>query len=332
MPHPQRTVVAGVASLDVPDPLLPHAAETARARGAVLHVVHAFEHPAPSGSAARERHAAELRLRLDARVRADAPGIETVCHVMEGAATECISAVAREAGAELVVVGATRRNRVWRRFLGTTAEGVVRRAGAPVLVLRSSPTRGLRRVLLATDLSDSGVEVHERGLDVSASLCPECSPAFRSLLVVRLPGAPGSPPRGDLEGAALRDLDAFVRGRRPRARGVQCRVRIGNTADEILAEASEWGADLVVLGTHGGGGASAFPLGSTTGATLRGAACNVLVIPPATCRETAPERTRGAEQASLASSPGGAISHDATRFPPHTTLDRAPTPAPTLHA
>ncbi len=300
MLHLQRTVVAGVASLDVPDPLLPHAAETARAWGAVLHVVHAFEFPPGAADRdARERHGEALRARLEARVRADVPGGGVECHVVEGAATECIPAVAREVGAELVLVGATRRNRVWRRFLGTTAEGVVRHAGAPVLVLRSSPTRGLRRVLLATDLSDAGAEVHDRGLDVAASLCPECSPDIRSLLVVRPPGVAGSRTRCDLEGVALRELDVFVRGRRPRVRGVQCKVRIGSTADEILAEASEWGADLLVLGTHGGADASPFHLGSTAGATLRGTACNVLVIPPTTHREAVPERTGGAKAAPL---------------------------------
>ncbi|HEX8274215.1 MAG TPA: universal stress protein [Longimicrobiaceae bacterium] len=276
MLHPMRKIVAGVASLDAPDPLLPHAAETARALGATLHVVHAFdalhgEDGAPG--------AAELLRRLEARARADAPGAEVVCHVVEGPATECLPAVARAVGAGLVVVGATRKNRIWRHFLGTTAEGVVRRAEVPVLVQRSSLADGPRRVLLATDLSEAGVEVHERGLDAAGALCPGCAPDVRSLLVVEDAAPPA--PRAAREQAAQRRLDAFVRGRRPRARGVQCKVRLGVAADEILAEASEWAADLVVLGTNGHAGPPPHHLGSTAGATLRGAPCNVLAVPSA---------------------------------------------------
>jgi nucleotide-binding universal stress UspA family protein len=100
--------------------------------------------------------------------------------------------------------------------------------------------------------------------------------------------SPAPLPRAAREAAAQRELDAFVRGRRPRARGVQCKVRAGVAADEILAEASEWGADLVVLGTGGSAGAGRFHLGSTAGAALRGAPCNVLAVPPAPRPEQMP--------------------------------------------
>jgi nucleotide-binding universal stress UspA family protein len=268
MLHPLRTIVAGVASLDAPDPLLPHVAGTARALGATLHLVHASD----------GGHAAGLRARLEARLQADAPGTAAVLHVVEGAATERLPETARAVGAELLVVGATRGNRVWRHFLGTTAEGVVRRAGVPVLVQRASPARGPRRVLLAADLSD-----------VAGALCPGCRPDLRSLRVVE-----DGPARSAREDAAQRELDAFVRGRRPRARGVQCKVRLGVPADEILAEASEWAADLVVLGTGGGSGAARFHLGRVAAAALRGAPCSVLAVPTPPRRE-APEEAQAPE-------------------------------------
>lgn len=283
MPHPPRTIVAGVASLDGPDPVLPHAAETARELGAVLHVVHAFEPPAaPAG---------ELLARLEARLRADAPGAEAVCHVAEGSAVECLPALARRVGAGLLVVGATRRNRVWLQFLGTTAEGVVRRAEVPVLVQRSSLHRGVHRVLVATDLSEPAAEVHERGLDLVDALCRGCRPDLRSLLVVQDAAAAAGPGRAALEGAGQRALDAFVRARRPRGRGVQCKVRLGPAADGILAEAADWEADLLVLGTRGRTGSAGLALGSTAGATLRAAGCSVLVVPPAARGAETPERS-----------------------------------------
>jgi hypothetical protein len=68
---------------------------------------------------------------------------------------------------------------------------------------------------------------------------------------------------------------SFPRGRRGRS----------PPADEILAEAWEWAADLVVLGTGGRPGAR-FHLGSTAAAALRGAPCSVLAVPGAAFRES----------------------------------------------
>ena len=56
-------------------------------------------------------------------------------------------------------------------------------------------------------------------------------------------------------------------------------VREGTPGAEIRAAASEWGADLIVLGTHGRGGIKRLLLGSTAESVLRHAPCPVLVVP-----------------------------------------------------
>jgi nucleotide-binding universal stress UspA family protein len=62
--------------------------------------------------------------------------------------------------------------------------------------------------------------------------------------------------------------------------GAEPRVRSGRPADEILAEAREWEADLVVMGSHGRAGAGRFFLGSVAEAMARQAPCAVLIVPP----------------------------------------------------
>jgi nucleotide-binding universal stress UspA family protein len=57
-------------------------------------------------------------------------------------------------------------------------------------------------------------------------------------------------------------------------------LREGKPADEILAAAREWEADLIVIGTHGRSGISRLILGSTAESVVRYAACPVLVIKP----------------------------------------------------
>ncbi|MCE7901749.1 MAG: universal stress protein [Gammaproteobacteria bacterium PRO9] len=68
-----------------------------------------------------------------------------------------------------------------------------------------------------------------------------------------------------------KNLQAF--GKAPRAS-----VLVGRPAAEIVSDAREHGADLIVMATHGHGGVRHLLLGSTTEAVLRQATCPVLSI------------------------------------------------------
>ena len=59
-------------------------------------------------------------------------------------------------------------------------------------------------------------------------------------------------------------------------------LREGKPADQILAAAREWEADVIVIGTHGRSGVSRLVLGSTAESVVRHAPCPVLVIKPQT--------------------------------------------------
>ncbi|MEC3880398.1 universal stress protein [Parapedobacter sp. 10938] len=55
--------------------------------------------------------------------------------------------------------------------------------------------------------------------------------------------------------------------------------RIGNPKQEILTVASEWAADLIIMGTHGRTGFDHFISGSVSESVTRRASCPVLVVP-----------------------------------------------------
>ena len=74
-------------------------------------------------------------------------------------------------------------------------------------------------------------------------------------------------------------LDAFL-AELPEGARMEPRVRTGGPAREAVAEAAEWPADLIVVGTHGRAGAARALLGSVAEAVVRDAGCSVLVIPP----------------------------------------------------
>ena len=55
--------------------------------------------------------------------------------------------------------------------------------------------------------------------------------------------------------------------------------KMGNPKDEILATADEWGAEMIILGTHGRTGFDHFISESVAEKVVRKAKCPVLIIP-----------------------------------------------------
>ena len=94
-------------------------------------------------------------------------------------------------------------------------------------------------------------------------------------------------PHGALEETALRQLTECLAHRPDHGFRVEPRVRVGEPAEEIVAEAEEWKPDLLVVGTHARGWGARLLLGSVAEAALRDAPCNVLAVPPS--RAAVPE-------------------------------------------
>jgi len=71
-----------------------------------------------------------------ARVRPIWPADVTV---LDGAPVDAIVQYAHESGADLIIIGSHCRSGLPRLFLGSVAEGVIRNAAAPVMVVRQVP-------------------------------------------------------------------------------------------------------------------------------------------------------------------------------------------------
>ena len=137
------------------------------------------------------------------------------------------------------------------------------------------------RILVALD--DSAIAAHalEAGIELATAL-----KAQTALVYVVDPSVGFQPDSGISAGewvAALkREGQSFLAaaGRRTGEPPAWQFLREGKPADQILAAAREWEADVIVIGTHGRSGVSRLVLGSTADSVVRHAPCPVLVIKP----------------------------------------------------
>ena len=144
----------------------------------------------------------------------------------------------------------------------------------------------VRRVLVATDLSVGA----ERALTLAIRYAKLLRAAIDLVHVCPFPASfafslvPGVLPRPTTTPEALHDIDERlgVLAARVREAGIECQtVSVeGVAADEIVAQASKIGADLIVMGTHGRTGLRSVLLGSVAERVLHKTGCPVLVVPP----------------------------------------------------
>jgi nucleotide-binding universal stress UspA family protein len=273
-----RHLVAGVATLHPDDPALAAGLRLAARLGAELHLVH-VPLGAPSSILDLPRQKGVLQAMAERVAPGAAASGRVVCRVVTGTPERRLLEFADEVEADLLVLGATRRTALARAMLGTTAGHVIRGARTPVLVVGEPlPDRPLR-VLLTTDLSRHAAFAHSWGGVLARALCAPEAAEMRSLFVeTPVVGAlPVSREQGHLH--AERELADFLRAEVPPTSSTP-RLRRGDPPFEIVREAQEWDADLLVLGTHGRRGAERLFLGSVAETVLRHAPCAALVIPP----------------------------------------------------
>jgi nucleotide-binding universal stress UspA family protein len=144
-------------------------------------------------------------------------------------------------------------------------------------------SRETRKILVATDFSEGS----EEALTQAIAMAKQTGATLELVHVLEfgdsgdLPFAlishAGSP--GAI--AATADRELAVRADRATAAGLRCYTRIleGTAYQEIVREARETKADLIVIGTHGRRGLAHLMLGSVAERVVRQAGCPVLTVP-----------------------------------------------------
>ncbi len=231
--------------------------------------------------------------RIREQVRKDHPELQVETRVEMGPVVSTLLAEAGETGADLVAITTHGRGAWQRAWLGSVADGLVRKAERPVLLLRGGDRS---RNLFGEDTSPSrvivpldGSRASEQILSPLTSLLP--SKGGRVTLVSALlrpfPLATTYLPHAVEESNMMEErerrteeyLKSVAEAWNPLGAEVETRVIGGDDVAQALLElVEEEGADLLALSTRGRGGVSRFVLGSVADKLVRGADLPVLAV------------------------------------------------------
>ncbi|MBT9583950.1 universal stress protein [bacterium] len=195
-----------------------------------------------------------------------------------GAPREQIVETAARKDCQLIVMASHGRSGPTRWLLGSVAEGVLRQARCPVLLLRppSIPaTAAFQHILVPVDGSEASKAVVER---VSPYLA-----GGGQVTILRSSGATLYSSAVEIESEVVQEYFAGLERelRQIVLEGVDLKVSVvdGEAAESILAYAREHQVDLIAMSTHGRSGFRRFWLGSVTEKVARNAPCPVLAFP-----------------------------------------------------
>ncbi|MGH9539627.1 MAG: universal stress protein [Terriglobales bacterium] len=229
--------------------------------------------------------------------RLEGPGRQVFSDIQLGNPKQAIEDFARDWQSDLVMAGSRGLGSFSRFFLGSVAQAVLRTVPCSVEIVRPTPpgepasSRALK-ILLATDGSKyseiAATSVADRPWPAGSQIKVI---SVRDLLDLENPTNAFSPcpvyPESllseILNDSRQRAEEAVSRARNIlRSKGMKvCEgqyIPVGDARAVLLDEASAWGADLIVLGSHGRHGFDRFALGSVSESVALHAHCSVEVI------------------------------------------------------
>lgn len=216
-----------------------------------------------------------------AAAAAGATGLAVKARFSSGTPHQEIPRLAREAGAELIVVGRHGERPLRDLFIGSTAERVIRCGDLPVLVVARRARGPYRRPVVAVDLDGAARATLAAALPLvgpapDGVVCHAASVPFAGYVAGSMSEDEMARYRADIERDAGERLSRLVDG--CDAAGWRRVIRRGDPRLAVLREVARHRADLLVLGTHARTAIARVLLGSVAEWLIRSATCDVLVV------------------------------------------------------
>ena len=218
-------------------------------------------------------------------------GLTVRIRLEEGSPAARILEVATQEAADLLVVGTHSRTGLQRAMLGSIADRMVRQATCPVLTVRpmpeSAPRREIRRICYATDFSPTARAAWPWVVAIASAAGAEVDlvhVTFEPVADRHLPAETIGRMAQFLQEQGRIEVERFLeRSTLPRER-IHVHLSPGVAGEQIVHQAQERAADLIVMGTHGWSGIVRWMLGSVAHYVIQTAPCPVLTLAPAGAR------------------------------------------------
>jgi nucleotide-binding universal stress UspA family protein len=219
-------------------------------------------------------------------------GVEATPIMLQGDARSVILDRAKDTQTDLIFVGLNGASGLAKFFLGRVATSVLSHAlcSVEIVRIREGKLPGVHKILLATD----GSEFSERA---ARSIAERPWPAGTEIevmsvveLVLGSAQALLEPPYVDSDQLERQRAEGMKRAQNAVATAVEIlsktfptvsesiSVLLGGPKSVIIDEAGKWGADLIVVGSHGHRGIERFLLGGVSEGVALHASCSVEVI------------------------------------------------------
>lgn len=202
------------------------------------------------------------------------------------AAAEIVHA-AEEHPTDLIVLGSHGYSAVTRFLLGSVAERVVRHAPCPVLLVRGTGAP-IQRVVLGVDRSEGATRaagwLREFPLPADCevrlvTMLPNLREIAHEHVLIQPPLAEHTMPLDQWQREqASTHLQEVAAAFHDAGKQTVTEIRSADAAPGLIDVATDEGADLIVVGSHGGGALERFLLGSVSQQVLTHAPCSVLVV------------------------------------------------------
>lgn len=259
----------------------------ARDSGAELTLVHVVDDDQPSDLVALERREAERILGEQIDAIPELQGLQPRAQVVEGDPFDGILRAAASTGADLIVMGAHRKQLLRDILVGTTIERVIRMGPSPVLMVNKEVDQPYRTALAAVHLSEPSVNAigAGRALGLPGGARLALVHAFQPLAKGQMFYAGLS--RETIDGyvaderqRATKELIAFMEANGIDDRGRSMHVEEGAPFEVISKAVEQVKPDVLIIGTHGRTGIAKALLGSVTEEVLRSLDVDILAVPP----------------------------------------------------
>jgi nucleotide-binding universal stress UspA family protein len=287
-------ILIGADGSDSSDAVIQEAANRPWPAGSefvVVTVVDPYFFPKAPQFLAETKKGTQESLEEQAKPLADA-GWRVTANVILDNPRHALPRAASEWRAELVMMGSHGRGAVGRLLLGSTAQAVLRHAACSVEIVRGArkeknATGGLgMRVLIPTDGSEYAElalrSVAERPWPVGSEFKIIASPEFPVLVGEYPYYAPDQLSELTRSGNEHASESAGAGAGLLAKAGLKVSSEVSEPKDTpayaILEAAKKWGADLIVMGSHGRRGFDRLILGSVSETVALHAGCSVEVI------------------------------------------------------